>query len=483
MKDTKNFYLNEKDSKGIPLLRRIERYPDLQEDEFINISEHIKNVKDVYVINKRGEIKNKITGKLIAPFRSKEYFRINLRKSDKKGINLFVHRIVATVFLINPNPEIYTSVNHIDRNPSNNCLSNLEWVTSSTNSNKNKKSLKSESKLKNYIALDDCGNEVFRINIRNSGIYNTSIIPSYIKENKKYKGYYWKIEGRKNNSLTPKEEYFQKSKFSGNINDYIWNQHPIYNNILICDDGFIRLCNSNTILGFINHEGYIVARLFGKNYLVHRILMEYKYKRKLEKNEIVDHINTIRYDNRIINLRLTDSKGNSNNQLSINKLIKRKMVLTDIYGNFICYDSIPNICKITGISHIDYNMAIRQPFIGIRNSSCYFCINIGDIEDLHNKMSRMIYIISEDGSKLFGGYKSINNLISSKDLPFKCYETVKSAIKNNKTIFDGYKIITGETLIKNYNFNVGNAYKFKKDMSDEEIESLKSDAEIIYKIK
>jgi NUMOD4 motif-containing protein/HNH endonuclease len=42
-----------------------------------------------------------------------------------------LHRLVATVFL--PNPQSLPVVNHIDGNPRNNTLSNLEWVTYSDN--------------------------------------------------------------------------------------------------------------------------------------------------------------------------------------------------------------------------------------------------------------------------------------------------------------------------------------------------------------
>ena len=40
---------------------------------------------------------------------------------------MLVHRIVASVFI--PNPNGYNIINHKDENPSNNCVDNLEWCT------------------------------------------------------------------------------------------------------------------------------------------------------------------------------------------------------------------------------------------------------------------------------------------------------------------------------------------------------------------
>lgn len=63
-------------------------------------------------------------------------------KINGKNTNFAVHRIVANAFI--PNPNGYTEVNHKDYNKKNNCVDNLEWVSSSQN--KQHSYLKQENK-------------------------------------------------------------------------------------------------------------------------------------------------------------------------------------------------------------------------------------------------------------------------------------------------------------------------------------------------
>lgn len=54
------------------------------------------------------------------------YYGVALRK-DKKYYNLLVHRLVAKAFI--PNLHNYAIINHIDCDPHNNKVDNLEWCT------------------------------------------------------------------------------------------------------------------------------------------------------------------------------------------------------------------------------------------------------------------------------------------------------------------------------------------------------------------
>jgi hypothetical protein len=60
------------------------------------------------------------------------YFVVNARlKGDKKSKHYLLHRLVALMFIDNPEGKEY--VNHIDGDKTNNCYYNLEWCTRGEN--------------------------------------------------------------------------------------------------------------------------------------------------------------------------------------------------------------------------------------------------------------------------------------------------------------------------------------------------------------
>jgi hypothetical protein len=80
-----------------------------------------------YEVSSLGNIRNRDTKKVLKLRHSKsnKYVRIMLY-DNMKPYTKTVHRIVAKAFI--ENPDGYKEIDHIDRNPKNNCVENLRWV-------------------------------------------------------------------------------------------------------------------------------------------------------------------------------------------------------------------------------------------------------------------------------------------------------------------------------------------------------------------
>ena len=91
-----------------------------------------------YIIYPDGRVYNKIRKKkksIDIDF-PKGYKSVSLYKNGKQ-FRKKIHILLATLFIENPNN--YPVVDHYDGNITNNCLSNLRWVTKSQNSRNSKK--------------------------------------------------------------------------------------------------------------------------------------------------------------------------------------------------------------------------------------------------------------------------------------------------------------------------------------------------------
>lgn len=80
-----------------------------------------------YTINEKGEVFNQNGVELKQELSNNGYLRVSLSNKTVKHKKFLVHRLVATIFL--PNPDNLTQVNHKDGNRKNNNVNNLEWCT------------------------------------------------------------------------------------------------------------------------------------------------------------------------------------------------------------------------------------------------------------------------------------------------------------------------------------------------------------------
>lgn len=86
-----------------------------------------KQIDDIYSVSDTGLVKNTKRNYILRGYiHTKGYKKVMI-----KGKKYFIHRLVATYFI--PNPDNKPHVNHIDKNKLNNHYINLEWCTNTEN--------------------------------------------------------------------------------------------------------------------------------------------------------------------------------------------------------------------------------------------------------------------------------------------------------------------------------------------------------------
>ena len=108
----------------------------------------IKQIKKIdgferYSITSDGEVINDKTRRILKQSNTNGYKQVTLRMDGERK-EVLVHRLLAKAFI--PNPNNYAKVDHIDRNRSNNDLTNLRWVSDGQNGRNISKQLGTSSR-------------------------------------------------------------------------------------------------------------------------------------------------------------------------------------------------------------------------------------------------------------------------------------------------------------------------------------------------
>ena len=91
----------------------------------------ILNFEGLYAATEDGQIWSYRKKKFLKPSGGDGYQSVTLYDADGKGKVYFVHRLIATTFL--PNPDNLPEVNHKNEIKSKNNVDNLEWCTHAYN--------------------------------------------------------------------------------------------------------------------------------------------------------------------------------------------------------------------------------------------------------------------------------------------------------------------------------------------------------------
>lgn len=125
----------------------------------MQIWKDIKDYEGLYQISNDGQVKSLIKNKILKPYIHKDGYLVVRLYLNKQQKHFFVHRLVAQAFI--PNINNLPIINHLDCNPQNNNVENLEWCTQSQNvqyayfKNRVNKSLLNKHRERKIVAIKD----------------------------------------------------------------------------------------------------------------------------------------------------------------------------------------------------------------------------------------------------------------------------------------------------------------------------------------
>lgn len=176
-----------------------------------------KGFDGIIRISNQGRVWNVKKGKEMIPYDNGcGYKKISIRLNGK-DFKPYIHRLVANAFI--PNPENLPEVNHIDSNPANNAVTNLEWVDSSGNTIhalQKKRLIPWGNAPKAIVAEKDGASLYFETISRAERFFNSRHISNVLKgERKHVKGWSFKYaEGGDENVNRPWKTEQEAGSFS-----------------------------------------------------------------------------------------------------------------------------------------------------------------------------------------------------------------------------------------------------------------------------
>lgn len=337
----------------------------------------IKNF-DLYQVSNKGRVKNKVTDTLLKPVDRLGYVGITLNLSkQKKTKGFFVHRLVAEAFI--PNPENKTTVDHIDRNPSNNNLENLRWATQKeqqnnkthrswviprkihrlNNQNKILETYESIGKAINYIK-DIIKSDFTKTQIK-SRLY--TILDN--NDNKEIFGYRWQYDKEQIIDKKQDDKVVYNDEIWKNIKDFIQDAKEYQ----VSNYGRIKNPKGVIVKGYSKrHYNEVFVGIKNRQFKTH-ILVAQAFIPNPDKKPVVNHKDGKKLNNHVDNLEWTTQSENAqhamdNNLNSTSKKIKITYLddnKTEIYNNKKHIYTTLDIGKHT----LRKYMGINQPYKGM----------------------------------------------------------------------------------------------------------------------
>ena len=105
--------------------------------------------------------------------------------------------------------------------------------------------------------------------------------------------------------------YFKIVANHNDLEGEVWQSYPKEPNLLVSTKGRIKDALTQQLLGNVNSDGYISFAYNKKTYRAHRIIMETFNPIEMPENFVVDHIDGIKTNNALNNLRWLTKEENT----------------------------------------------------------------------------------------------------------------------------------------------------------------------------
>lgn len=319
-----------------------------------------------YEVSNLGRVRNIKTKRILRPMCNGGYMNVGLSKNGK--IKTYsIHQLVGLCFIENPDKKPH--INHIDKNRSNNNVSNLEWCTAS------------ENNLHKCLTLEQKTNQnlqVWRVNIDTNDkleLYNSiQDAAKWCVENG-YSSTENSAKGNISNVINGKYKTSCGFKWilneQNNLENEIWKNvimdGVLYDNYYVSSLG--RFKNSKGIIMENykpHHSGYIYVRVNKQKCALHR-LVAYTFIENPHLKPFVNHIDGNKTNNSVDNLEWATVAENNqhNHKAGLIKVFTRKIGQYTLEGELVKeFNSIVQAQKDLGIKSIKQVLYNKQKTAG-----------------------------------------------------------------------------------------------------------------------